>query len=85
MKLLPTEYFERQCVISCDPDERTVHHAVDALGEDRILYASDFPHWDGEFPGSVAEIRENPKLSESAKVKILGANAGRFLKLDATA
>lgn len=79
---MPTEYFQRQCVISCDPDEATVHYAVDALGEDKVLYASDFPHWDAEFPGSVAEIRENPKLSASARRQILGENARRFLQLD---
>lgn len=82
LKLLPSEYFHRQCVISCDPDEATVHYAVDFLGEDKVLFASDFPHWDGEFPGSVAEIRENPKLSENAKRAILGENARRFLKLN---
>jgi predicted TIM-barrel fold metal-dependent hydrolase len=51
------------------------------VGEDRILYASDYAHWDSNFPRSVGYIAELPTLSETAKAKILGGNAARFLGL----
>lgn len=80
-KKRPSEYMKSdQCFFSSDPDEKTIPVAVEFLGEDRILYASDYPHWDARFPESVNELRKQ-KLSESAKAKILGENARRLFKL----
>jgi uncharacterized protein len=67
--------------MSCDPDEETLPDVVVRVGEDHILYASDYAHWDSNFPNSVRYIAENPGLSETAKAKILGGNAARFLGL----
>jgi hypothetical protein len=67
--------------MSCDPDEETLPDVVARVGEDRILYASDYAHWDSNFPNSVRYIAENPALTDSAKAKILGGNAARFLGL----
>jgi predicted TIM-barrel fold metal-dependent hydrolase len=41
-------------------------------GPDRLLYASDYPHWDYD-PPSV--IRKQPFLSDAEKDQILGGNA----------
>ena len=35
---------------SCDPDETTMPQGVEALGEDKVIFASDYPHWDAVFP-----------------------------------
>ena len=67
--------------ISCDADEETLPDVVAHLGEDCILYASDYAHWDSNFPNSVRYIAERDTLSETAKAKILGENAARFLNL----
>lgn len=67
-----------QCFISCDPDETTIESVVDLIGEDRIIYASDYPHFDGRFPDSVRLIAERDRLTESAKRKILAGNALRL-------
>jgi uncharacterized protein len=40
-----------------------------------ILFASDYRHWDGNFPYMVSTVKERKDISESAKQKILGANA----------
>jgi len=79
LKMKPSEYFQRQAWISCDPDEATVPMAVELLGEDKVLFASDYPHWDRVFPRTVKERSDNPKLSPSAKRKVLGENAARLL------
>lgn len=81
LRMKPSEYFQRQCYISCDPDETTMPQGVEALGEDKVIFASDYPHWDAVFPGAVKEIRERAGLSESAKRKILGENAARLYGL----
>jgi predicted TIM-barrel fold metal-dependent hydrolase len=75
----PSEYFQRQCFISLDPDERDVAHVADAVGGDKIVFASDFPHYDAIFPGAVAAVRDRRDLSEEAKRLILGENASRLL------
>jgi predicted TIM-barrel fold metal-dependent hydrolase len=79
-KLRPTEYFRRQCRISVDPDEKTVPTVVELVGDDRILWASDYPHFDCTFPGVVDELR---KVLVPAAVldKILGENALHFYNL----
>jgi predicted TIM-barrel fold metal-dependent hydrolase len=56
--------------------------ACAALGDDWIMYASDYPHWDSDFPHTVAPIRERSDLSTEAKAKVLGANALRFYGLN---
>ncbi|MBI3325924.1 MAG: amidohydrolase [Nitrospinae bacterium] len=48
---------------------------------DQLLYASDYPHEDAGFPGSVKEFKERTDLSEEVKAKILGGNARRLYRL----
>jgi predicted TIM-barrel fold metal-dependent hydrolase len=80
----PVEYFRRQCMISCDPDEATIPAVVNYIGEDYVCWASDYPHWDAIFPGAVDELRKHMGgLGPAAQQKILGDNARRFLNLSA--
>ena len=41
LKLLPSEYFRRQCLIAADPDESLTGPVVEHLGEDLCVWASD--------------------------------------------
>jgi predicted TIM-barrel fold metal-dependent hydrolase len=78
----PSEYAARgQCVFSCEPEEEALGFAVGALGADKVMYASDYPHWDSDFPDSVAPLRERRDLSEAAKREVLGGTAARFYRL----
>jgi hypothetical protein len=78
----PSEYARRgQCVFSCEPEERGLRAAIDALGADRIMYASDYPHWDSDFPHTVAAIRDRAELSASEKAAVLGETAATFYRL----
>jgi predicted TIM-barrel fold metal-dependent hydrolase len=78
----PREYVASGNVwLSCEPGETLLPAVVDALGDDFLLYASDYPHWDSEFPESARALRERTDLSAAARAKILGANAQRFFGL----
>ena len=67
-----------RCFVSCDPDESTLEFVVPMVGEDRVIYASDYPHFDSRFPDTVRLIAEHPRLTDSAKKKILSENALRL-------
>jgi predicted TIM-barrel fold metal-dependent hydrolase len=60
LKMLPSEYFRRQCWISFDPDESMLAFTANSplCGADRIIWASDYPHPDAKFPGVVEELTE---------------------------
>lgn len=79
----PSEYFlSGRCFIGCDPDESTIPAVIDALGEDIIVYASDYCHWDCRFPDTVKIIAERTDLTRSAKEKILSKNPARLYNLN---
>jgi predicted TIM-barrel fold metal-dependent hydrolase len=78
----PREYLARgQIFVTCEADETLLGATVDALGEDCIMYASDYPHWDSEYPRSSRGLRERDDISEAARAKILGGTARRFYGL----
>ena len=56
LELAPSEYFARQCAISSDPEDALAEFAIDSVGADHVMWASDFPHPDAEFPGAVDEF-----------------------------
>jgi len=64
-----------------DPTEaaRELDRAVSRL--DNIRYASDYPHWDSEWPHTVDELLKRDDLEPRVKAKILGQNALRFYDL----
>jgi predicted TIM-barrel fold metal-dependent hydrolase len=81
LPLLPSEYFRRQCFVSCDPNERTLPSVVSLAGEDVVLFATDYPHPDAISGDLVARIADHRELSTAARAKILRANAERCFGL----
>ncbi len=74
--LLPSGYFKRQCWISCDPDDSAYQFLPSLVGDDRIIWATDFPHFDVTAPSQTAELmRSLEGVPEPARRKILGENA----------
>ncbi|TMB58548.1 MAG: amidohydrolase, partial [Deltaproteobacteria bacterium] len=67
--------------VSCEPEEAGVAFAADMLGPDFILYASDYPHWDSDFPESTRSLTRRTDLSEEVKTRVLGENARAFYRL----
>jgi hypothetical protein len=79
----PSETFaEGRCVVSCEPEEKSLAWVTESLGADKIVYASDYPHWDCEFPNSVRAISRRAELSDETKRAILCDNARRLYGLD---
>jgi len=77
----PSELFRRQCFVSADPGERTLPQVLQLLGDDNVVFASDYPHPDGIFPGVVAALADRADVSDADKAKILGTNAGALFGL----
>lgn len=82
LKMKPSEYFRRQCFISFEADETRLGEVIESIGADRVVFASDYPHWDATFPGVTDMILRREDLSERTKRKIMGENAARLLRLD---
>lgn len=54
-------------------DQRFLEQTIDMIGgPDRLIYASDYPHWDFD---RITTVSERSFLSESEKQQILGGNA----------
>lgn len=73
LPLRPSEYFRRQCWVSCEPDEPYLPRILDLIGEDRVLFASDFPHPDHTWPETAEAMRAVP-LPAATRRKILWDN-----------
>lgn len=72
----PSEYvLDGNCYISCEPDEHMLRQVIDLIGDARIVYASDYYHWDCSFPDTVKLIAERNDISDASKKRILGDNA----------
>jgi predicted TIM-barrel fold metal-dependent hydrolase len=76
----PSEYFKSGRVFfGAEPGEWMIPTVIRFLGTDEtLLYSSDYPHWDGDFPNSTRQLVERDDLSEQNKRNILGDNARRF-------
>lgn len=83
----PSEYFKSGRVyVSCEPEEKTLPYVAQWIGEDQIVFPSDYPHWDGEWPEAVDELLKRKDVSETLKRKIFRDNPERFynFKVDAS-
>ncbi len=81
LKKNPSEYIRGGNIyFSCEADESVLPEALRLIGEDVVVYASDFPHWDNEFPGSIRVLRGRKDLTDGQKQKILGDNARRLYR-----
>ena len=79
-------YFKSNFYFTIETEEPELVEAIEFLGAERFLFATDYPHDD---PGGrmkfedVRLLRENPKISEEAKEMIRWKNAQRLFRLSA--
>jgi predicted TIM-barrel fold metal-dependent hydrolase len=83
LSLTPAEYFRRQCVVSFDPGEHTMHAMARLVGGDNLIWASDFPHSDAKYPGVVDELFEHTAdMDADDRAKLVGTNAARLYGIE---
>ncbi|HEU5194725.1 MAG TPA: amidohydrolase family protein [Methylomirabilota bacterium] len=71
----PSEYWKRQCWATYQTDPIGIK-LLDELGEDKIMWGSDFPHPDGVWPDSKEYVeRELGHLPAATRKKIVCDNA----------
>ena len=57
--------------------EQSLRHALEALGEDTLMFATDYPHSESWFPKCTDVVLGWSTLPETAKRKLLWDNAAR--------
>jgi hypothetical protein len=77
----PSEYVKRNCYVTCEADEKLLGASLNEFPEDHVLMASDYPHFDSEFPHTVSKIRARTDITDRQKHLILEENAARLLNL----
>jgi uncharacterized protein len=81
ISMLPSEYFARQCWVATDSDEKPLRQVIEAIGDDRIVVSTDYPHSDGLFPVAIHEFVGLAGVSDASKRKILWDNCARLYGL----
>src|SRR5712691_5367141 len=83
LKMKPSEYLSSGrffCSIERQEGEDMFHHVTGFLGDDVLMYASDYPHSECQFPESVDHILAWKSLKPATQKKLLWENATRFYK-----
>ena len=80
LTMRPSEYWKRQCYATYQSDPVGVK-LIEELGEDNIMWGSDFPHPDGIYPDSQEYIeKELGHLAPAVKQKIICDNAAKLYR-----
>jgi predicted TIM-barrel fold metal-dependent hydrolase len=83
LKRLPSEYLSSGrffCSIERQEGEDMFHTVTSFLGDDVLMYASDYPHSECQFPNSIDNILAWQSLTGEQRGKLLWDNAARFFK-----
>lgn len=81
LAMKPSDYFRRQCYVSVEEVEPGLDQVLaDYPGS--VVFASDYPHADGIFPGATKELVETDRLDDAAKSRVLHDNAVRLYALE---
>ncbi len=72
-----TDYFKRNCWISAECEDPFVADVIRWMGDDHIVYETDFPHPDSKFPHATSTFLSllPDQISADSKRKVLWDNA----------
>jgi uncharacterized protein len=73
-----------QCYYHVESEEVVMPIVLKDVGEERFMYASDYPHYGDAITafGAVAKWEQSEGIREATKRKILGENAARLYRLN---
>jgi predicted TIM-barrel fold metal-dependent hydrolase len=77
LTMKPSEYFKRQCVIGCEGDEADIGNVCQLIGDDNLVFSTDYPHSDSDFPKATQEFFHQEMPADSRR-KILWDNCVKF-------
>lgn len=78
LKMKPSEYWRRQCMATYQSD-KVGTRLLDLLGEENVMWGSDFPHPDGVWPDSQDFIRQElGHLPAETRHKVVCGNAAKL-------
>src|ERR1700688_4832371 len=83
LTIRPSDLFRRNCWISFEPVEGSLKVLADYIGPTKIMWATDYPHRDGFFPGAADMVRERLKgTSPATQHGVLAGGAMGFYGLN---
>jgi predicted TIM-barrel fold metal-dependent hydrolase len=80
LTMKPSDYFRRQCFLGIEAEERTAGAYLDWFGDDNLVFSTDYPHGDSQYPHAVDTFDKLP-LPEASKRKICGENWERLYQI----
>ena len=83
LKRLPSEYAAEHCWYGASfPNKRDLN-GIDAIGEDRVLWGNDYPHYEGTFPYNLESLRLTfNDIDDARRRKLFGLNAASLYGFD---
>lgn len=77
LQMRPSDYVRRNCYFVAEPEERTVGAMLELVGEDNILWGSDYPHVDSRLDAAQLIRQSVAGLAEEPRRRVLGENGLR--------
>lgn len=81
VRLAPSAYFKRQCWVTAEPSEPNLDRVIDAIGADRLLFGSDYPHLDHDEATTADSTRPLRAFGEEVAAAIFDENPRRFYRV----
>ena len=83
LKQLPSEYVKEggNIFFGAESNERLLSNTLNLIGNDVVMYASDYPHWDGNYPESLFSLKKREDLTLEQRFGLLRGAALRFYGL----
>ena len=86
LKMKPSEYAARNCWYGASFPSKAELDGIDAIGEDRVLWGNDYPHYEGTFPYNLESLRLTfAGMADGRRRKVLGENAAALYGFDLAA
>lgn len=83
LSLAPSEYFRRQIYACFWFEQSGVNEAIKALGHERILFETDFPHPTCTFPKGLSYAAQALReVDKPVRRAIMGENAAKLYRID---